>query len=319
MTPTSTENVPTLTHEANPPHLSAVHDFWNVEACGSHLVTAARGTPEFFEQFRRLRYTSEWHIPLLVPFADCNEKKVLEIGCGNGADGVMFALSGAIYTGVDLTDAAIAATRSHFETLGLKGQFRTENAEQLSFADESFDFVYSHGVLHHTPNPAGAFSEVYRVLRTGGKAVLMLYNKRSFNYYIRIMGYMRARALVYALLRLSKHSSDRLKLGAPLHGLRGNEDGLVWRVHFENFLRYGWSYFRSKNFVHHATDGPECPFAHIYTTRMVRTSFRQFRSIDTKAAHFPLRRYFWLKWLPMSVEKRLASMMGWYLFVYLTK
>ncbi|PIO48100.1 MAG: hypothetical protein CMR00_06450 [[Chlorobium] sp. 445] len=43
------------------------------------------------------------------------------------------------------------------------------------------------GVLHHTPNPINAFNEVYRVLKPGGKAIIMLYHKHSFNYYVRIM------------------------------------------------------------------------------------------------------------------------------------
>ena len=77
----------------------------------------------------------------------------MEIGTGNGVEGVMFALNGADYTGVDLTEAALEATRKHFEVMGLRGMFRKENAEHLSFPDESFDWVFSHWVLHHTPNP----------------------------------------------------------------------------------------------------------------------------------------------------------------------
>jgi SAM-dependent methyltransferase len=298
---------------------SDVHDFWDVEACGSHAVRAERGTAEFYEQYRTFRYNAEWHLPLLVPFAETGGSEVLEIGCGNGSDGAMFALAGARYTGVDLTEAAIEASRGHFHALNLSGRFHIENAEKLSFADESFDFVYSHGVLHHTPQPDTAFSEVYRVLRPGGKAVLMLYHKRSFNYYVRILGYMRARVLLHILLRAPRHKVDRANLGARLLHVRGNDNALVWRAHYENFLRKGWSYLFARNFVHHATDGPECPFAYVYTSKMVGHLFRRFRSVQTRTAHFPLRRYPGLKWLPFSVEKRLASKMGWYLFVYLTK
>jgi ubiquinone/menaquinone biosynthesis C-methylase UbiE len=318
MTPTVMENPSSLTPQTSPQNLSGVRDFWNVEACGSHFVTGEKGTPEFYEQFRRFRYSTEWHIPLLVPFQDSKGKSVLEIGCGNGADGAMFAMAGAVYTGVDLTEAALAATRAHFDALGLKGQFQMENAEQLSFVDESFDFVYSHGVLHHTPNPENAFSEVFRVLKPGGRAILMLYHKDSFNYYIRILGYMRARVILHCLVRLGRHSRDRSALREPLLYMRGNEDSMIWRAHYENFLRYGWSYLGT-NFVHHATDGPECPYAYVYTKKKVRSIFRQFSEIDTRVAHFPLRKYGWLKWLPFSVERRLSSMLGWYLFVYLKK
>src|SRR5262245_8746774 len=105
------------------PGLSAVHSFWNTEACGTHFVEGAANEREFFERFRDYRYRTEWHIPLLVPFAEAKGCKVLEIGTGNGADGVMFALNGANYTGVDLTEAALDATRKHFAVLGLSGTF----------------------------------------------------------------------------------------------------------------------------------------------------------------------------------------------------
>jgi len=117
------------------PRVSDVRDFWNVEACGSHFVAAEKGTPEFYEQFRSFRYRTEWHISEFVPFEEAKNKKVLEIGCGNGADGALFAAAGADYTGVDLTSAATIATRRHFEALGLDGRFQIEDAETLSFPD----------------------------------------------------------------------------------------------------------------------------------------------------------------------------------------
>jgi ubiquinone/menaquinone biosynthesis C-methylase UbiE len=299
--------------------IADVREFWGVEPCGSHFVKAQKGTPKFYEEFRRFRYSTEWHIPLLVPFAETRGRSVLEIGCGNGADGVMFALAGANYTGVDLTEAAVVSTQAHFESLGLEGKFQTDNAECLTFNDESFDFVYSHGALHHTPNPEIAFAEVFRVLKIGGKAVLMLYHKHSFNYYVRILGYIRAQAMIYCMLRFWRHSSDRRHLQTRMLELRGNEHRLVWQAHYENFLRSGWSYFRSRNFVPHATDGPECPYAYVYTRKTVQNIFSRFRKVETKVAHFPLRKYSRLKWTPLFVERSLGSLMGWYLFVYLTK
>jgi len=296
-----------------------VQDFWKTEACGSHFVPGEKGTPEFYRQYREFRYRMEWHIPLLVPFSEMKDKTVLEIGCGNGADGIMFAQAGAHYTGVDLTETAVEATRAHFRSLGLEGVFHLENAEQLSFADESFDCVYSYGVLHHTPCPANAFREVGRVLKPGGKAILMLYHKHSFNYYVRILGYMRLRILLRILSRMGHFSSDRAHLGEGLKGIRGNQDSSVWQLHYETFLRVGWSYLRPENFVHHATDGPECPFAFVYTQKMAREIFQNFSAIQTVVAYFPLRKYSIGKRIPLAVEKLLGALMGWYLFVYLTK
>src|SRR5271157_321276 len=95
-------------------NVTKVFSFWNREACGTHFVEQAVDEQDFFDKFREYRYRTEWHIPLLVPFAESKGKKVLEVGTGNGAEGVMFALNGAFYTGVDLTDAALEATRKHF-------------------------------------------------------------------------------------------------------------------------------------------------------------------------------------------------------------
>src|ERR1051326_5071550 len=134
------------------PTIEEVRDFWNTEACGTHFVQSYSNKKDFYDKFREYRYRTEWHIPLLVPFAEGKGKQVLEIGIGNGADGVMWATNGAVYTGVDLTDAALEATRNHFEVMGLAGTFVKGNAEKLQFPDASFDIVYSHGVLMCTPN-----------------------------------------------------------------------------------------------------------------------------------------------------------------------
>jgi len=148
--------------------LSTVHTFWNTAACGAHFVEDAASEEEYFARYSAFRYRKEWHIPRLVPFASARGKKVLEIGCGNGADGAMFASHGADYTGVDLTEAAVDATRRHLATRHLPGTAHIDNAEQLSFPDASFDIVYSWGVLHHTPDIDRAVREVHRVLRPGG-------------------------------------------------------------------------------------------------------------------------------------------------------
>src|SRR5207253_4314731 len=128
------------------------------------------GTRAFYERVEEHRYEKEWHIPAAAGFENAQGLRVLEIGCGLGTDGAQFAKAGALYTGVDLTDAAVDLARKRFELFELPGEFRTADAEDLDFADARFDLVYSHGVLHHTPDTGRAVNEVPRVLRPGACA-----------------------------------------------------------------------------------------------------------------------------------------------------
>ena len=105
---------------------------------------------------------------------------MLDVGCGAGVDLARFARGGATVTGVDLTESAIALTKTNFEQQGLTGTFRVANGEQLPFAHESFDVVFAHGVVQYTPAPRQLVEECRRVLKTGGTAVFQVYNRRSW-------------------------------------------------------------------------------------------------------------------------------------------
>jgi SAM-dependent methyltransferase len=202
--------------------------------------------------------------------------------------------------------------------MGLTGTFQEENAEQLSFPDKSYDWVFSHGVLHHTPSTQVAIHEVHRVLKPGGRAIIMLYHKHSFNYVIRIMTYMRLRVLLKILSRAGRWKRDRENASPGLpRGVRGNQDSQIWDVHYQNFLGHGWNYLRASQFVHHCTDGPECPIAYAFTHADVLRLFSRFSHVRTTVAHFPLARY--SKLIPFGVEKFLARKMGWYLFIFARK
>ena len=155
--------------EANARLKEEVRAFWQAHPCGTKFADAEPGTRRFYELVEKHRYDGEWHIPAAAGFADTRGSLVLEIGCGLGTDGAQFAKAGAEYTGVDLTEAAIELARRRFELFNLPGHFQTADAERLEFADETFDVVYSHGVLHHTPDPETAVSEIHRVLKRGGR------------------------------------------------------------------------------------------------------------------------------------------------------
>jgi SAM-dependent methyltransferase len=159
--------------------LKDVHDFWNRGSCGE--VYAGQGTDqERYAQVSKLRYELE---PYLCPFArfeEAQDKDVLEIGVGMGSDHQKLAeASPRSLRGLDLTDRALEHTRQRFQAFGLNSELASGNAEKLTFADNSFDFVYSWGVIHHSPDTPQAAREILRVLRPGGVARVMIYHRRS--------------------------------------------------------------------------------------------------------------------------------------------
>ena len=116
-------------------------------------------------------------------------KKILEIGCGAGGHSALFARRGAKMTSVDITPERVKSTQLKFKLLGDAGKdcvAMQADAENLQFEDDAFDIVYSNGVLHHTHDTEKAIAEVYRVLKPGGKAVIMLYCKSSWQYWINL-------------------------------------------------------------------------------------------------------------------------------------
>ena len=186
-----------------------VHDFWNEAACGENLYLQKIDSEGYRAQEAE-RYRLE---PFILPFADFSStrsKKVLEIGVGLGADHQRFAEAGADLYGIDLTERAVEHTRRRLGLFGLSSKLSVGDAENLEFPSCFFDNVYSWGVLHHSPDTPKAIAEVYRVLKKGGTAKIMIYHKYSM---VGLMLWLR-----YALLK-----------GRPWRSLRG-----VYAQHLES-------------------------------------------------------------------------------------
>jgi ubiquinone/menaquinone biosynthesis C-methylase UbiE len=143
----------------------------------------APGTKEFFDKARQFRDGIEqpW-LADVVLFHQMAGKRVLEIGFGPGYDALKFMQSGADYTGIDITPENVERTRRHLAFFNLSPNVRQGDAENLPFQDGTFDVVYSNGVLHHVPDMARAFREARRVLKPGGKFIVLLYNRYSVFY-----------------------------------------------------------------------------------------------------------------------------------------
>ncbi len=151
--------------------------------------TVERGTREFFDCVDRVFY--DWNRPLhsccgyfsrIFPYERFRDRRVLEIGCGMGTMAMNWAQHRARVTAVDLNPVAVQQTAQRFDVYGLDGVTLQADANALPFGDGSFDYVYSWGVLHHSPNLEASFQEIFRVLRPKCEFGVMLYNRRSLLY-----------------------------------------------------------------------------------------------------------------------------------------
>jgi ubiquinone/menaquinone biosynthesis C-methylase UbiE len=178
---------------------------WNQNPVGSqHARESQPHTLEWFREVERHRYSeyAPW-MPEAMEFASHANQDVLEIGGGIGTDLAQFAINGARVTDIDLAIGHLRLAEENFRLRGLPGRFIHHDAESLPFDDRSFDVVYSNGVLHHTPNTAAVVREILRVLRPGGRAIVMLYAERSLHYW---------RKLVWQL-GVKEGALDRISMG----------------------------------------------------------------------------------------------------------
>jgi ubiquinone/menaquinone biosynthesis C-methylase UbiE len=145
-----------------------VHDYWNQASCGERLYLTGADVAGYTAQ-AKTRYELEGEMIFsLAHFEETKGLKVLEVGVGLGADHQLFAEAGADLFGIDLTERAVEHTRQRLAAFGLSSDLAVGDAEDLDFPDESFDRVYSWGVLHHSPDTPKAVAEVWRVLKPGG-------------------------------------------------------------------------------------------------------------------------------------------------------
>ncbi len=161
-----------------------VRAYWNARPCNIRHSTRPLGTREYFDEVEARKYFVEPHIPLFAEFERWKGRKVLEIGCGIGTDTMNFARAGAFVTAVDLSDESLRIARQRAEVFGLSEQIRfvQADAEKLSLSVplETYDLVYSFGVIHHTPNPLAAVTEIKKYMGADSVFKLMVYHRYSW-------------------------------------------------------------------------------------------------------------------------------------------
>ena len=256
---------------------------WGQDPCGSnHGREHEAGSREFFDAIERHRYSeyAPW-MPRLMEFQNFRDARLLEVGCGMGTDLLQFSRGGAHCVGVDLTPRSIEITQHRFKLYGADGTFMISDGEHLPFRDESFDVVYSNGVLHHTPDTEGAIREVHRVLLPGGIAKVMLYHRNSLNYWVDIV-------LRHGVLR-----------GEFLRG-RSVEEIMSRVVEF--------------------SDHDARPLVKVYSRREARKLFRLFKDVrvDVEQLTRPELRFL-SPVVSESMFDRLRQRIGWNVIVTATK
>jgi len=160
--------------------LTSIATYWDEHIHDLAITTDPVGTPEFFRQLDEYRFDKLNYLSRLVDFDGYKGKNLLEIGCGAGIDLVRFARGGAKVTGIDLSNTAIDLACKNIERSGHNADLRVMNGEYMQFGDNMFDVVYAHGVLQYTADTEKMIAEIHRVLRPGGEAILMVYNKYSW-------------------------------------------------------------------------------------------------------------------------------------------
>jgi ubiquinone/menaquinone biosynthesis C-methylase UbiE len=150
--------------------------FWNANPCDGQATALDR---------QKYRFEKEpWLSNVLINVSKHN-KNILEVGCGQGTDALFICKnkSDGSYTGIDYSEFSLdIAKQSVMElnsSLKVIPNFKWGNAEDLEFSNESFNFVYSMGVLHHTPSTENAIEQIYRVLQPGGEICVVLYRTLS--------------------------------------------------------------------------------------------------------------------------------------------
>jgi SAM-dependent methyltransferase len=281
-----------------------VQKFWQDHACGDAQVGGLHehfqdDYEKFFTDYDRFRYQNERHLLACIDALDVAGKQVLEIGLGEGSDSERLMRRGAHWSGVDLTSESIERVRTRLTLRELPFEdLRQGSVLGLPFVDDSFDMVFSHGVLHHVPDVKQAQNEIHRVLRPGGELVIMMYARWSLNYLVSI-GLIRRAALLVAfpLARAGILKSD------PSHGTLAG--------HLDNATKLGlFRYLRLDEFVHHNTDGPANPYALVYDRRRIEQDFPSFRVTRAykRFMHAP----------PLPVHRLPGeTIMGWHLWIHL--
>jgi ubiquinone/menaquinone biosynthesis C-methylase UbiE len=202
-------------------------------------IAAEPGSDAYFREIdRRFFASARQYMPwrrlpfdALVPYAALAGKDVLEIGVGQGTHAELIAPRCRSFTGIDLTAHAAEMTSRRLALRGIAAAVLQMDAENMAFADGSFDYVWSWGVIHHSADTRKVLREMSRVLRSGGTATVMVYYRSWWGFYVcgilrrLFQKRFRGRATLH---RVAQHATD----GAIARFYSANE----WRALAQPFF-----------------------------------------------------------------------------------
>ena len=230
-----------------------IMEWWskhNMDLDWSRPQNVEKGTWEYFRETDRRWFN--WHRPFLhqkypmmheiLDMRAYKGKKVIDIGCGVGTMFEQWSALGAEITGIDMAPKHVYLTHRRATMFNVRGRVFHGDAERLPFADRTFDFAYSWGVLHHTPDTRGAIQEVFRVLKPGGRFFIMVYHKHSWHYWYNKMfkwGVARGKLLTMSPKQIADRTSDGVFYGGnPLAQWLTREELRSMTTEFEDVKLY---------------------------------------------------------------------------------
>jgi SAM-dependent methyltransferase len=162
------------------PSSADVRQYWNRHIHDLDISQHPPGTPGFFADLDQYHFEKLHHLLRLVDFDAWRDRAVLDVGCGAGVEVVRFARAGARTFGVDLSEQAVGLTKLNLGHQHLGAALSVADGESLPFPDNSFDYIFAHGVVQYAADDSRVVAECHRVLKPGGVVLFQVYNRISW-------------------------------------------------------------------------------------------------------------------------------------------